>query len=164
MPSHSTTSVRSTCCYCANSGPGALSAGNSAGLTASMVCAVPKMPPIRYARSGDVNIAYQVTGDDNPIDLVLAPGTTSHLAAPWQYGNTAMIQRLSSFARLIRFDKRGTGMSDRVTDAARSKSAPMTSARSWMRRGRSKPSSWVHRREGRWPVSSRRCIPTAPGL
>lgn len=83
-----------------------------------MVCAVPKMPPIRYARSGDVNIAYQVTGDDNPIDLVLAPGTTSHLAAPWQYGNTAMIQRLSSFARLIRFDKRGTGMSDRVTDAA----------------------------------------------
>lgn len=80
-----------------------------------------EMPPIRYARSGDVNIAYQVTGEGHPIDLVLAPGTISHLALPWQRSPGVvppMIERLSRFARLIRFDKRGTGMSDRVTDAA----------------------------------------------
>jgi pimeloyl-ACP methyl ester carboxylesterase len=76
------------------------------------------MPPIRYARSGGVNVAYQVTGEGNTIDLVLAPGTVSHLASPWQSGNTVQIDRFSRFARLIRFDKRGTGMSDRMTDAA----------------------------------------------
>jgi pimeloyl-ACP methyl ester carboxylesterase/class 3 adenylate cyclase len=77
------------------------------------------MPPIRYARSGDVNVAYQITGDGNAVDLVLAPGTTSHLAIAWQTpGGTVLIDRLSRFARLLRFDKRGTGMSDRVTDAA----------------------------------------------
>src|SRR5258706_12765011 len=79
---------------------------------------VPEMPPIRYARSDGVSVAYQVTGEGNDIDLVLAPGTVSHLAAPWQSGNTVLIDRLSRFARLIRFDKRGTGMSDRVTEAA----------------------------------------------
>src|SRR2546428_5995425 len=77
------------------------------------------MPPIRYARSGDVNVAYQVTGEGNAIDMVLAPGTTSHLAMAWQTPTgTTQIDRLSRFCRLIRFDKRGTGMSDRVTDAA----------------------------------------------
>lgn len=80
-----------------------------------------QIPPIRYARSGGVNIAYQITGEGNPIDLVFAPGTASHLALPWQATPGRMpptIERLSRFARLIRFDKRGTGMSDRVTDAA----------------------------------------------
>lgn len=77
------------------------------------------MPPIRYARSGDVNIAYQVTGEGNAIDLVLAPGTVSHLALAWQQpARSPLIERLSRFARLIRFDKRGTGMSDRGTAAA----------------------------------------------
>jgi pimeloyl-ACP methyl ester carboxylesterase/class 3 adenylate cyclase len=76
-------------------------------------------PPIRYARSGDVAIAYQVTGEGRPVDLVSAPGTVSHLALNWDRpAAVRTIERLSSFARLIRFDKRGTGMSDRVTNAA----------------------------------------------
>jgi class 3 adenylate cyclase len=68
---------------------------------------------IRYARSGDVNIAYQVTGD-GPFDLVCVPGFFSHLELDWEYpAAERFIGRLASFARLIRFDKRGTGLSDR---------------------------------------------------
>ena len=75
--------------------------------------------PILYARSGDVAIAYQVTGHTNPVDLVWAPGTVSHLALSWDSPHMVRtIERVSRFARLIRFDKRGTGMSDRVTNAA----------------------------------------------
>jgi hypothetical protein len=59
-------------------------------------------------------VAYQVTGESNPVDLVHAPGTVSHLELFWDIPEAAsFIERLSSFARLIRFDKRGTGMSDR---------------------------------------------------
>jgi len=69
--------------------------------------------PIRYARSDDVNIAYQVTGD-GPFDLVLVPGFFSHLEIDWEHPEHArFLERLGSFARLIRFDKRGTGLSDR---------------------------------------------------
>jgi class 3 adenylate cyclase len=69
--------------------------------------------PIRYARSGDVNIAYQVTGD-GPFDLVLVHGFFSHLELDWELPALAHFhERLGSFARLIRFDKRGTGLSDR---------------------------------------------------
>jgi pimeloyl-ACP methyl ester carboxylesterase len=70
--------------------------------------------PIRYAKSGDVNIAYQVTGD-GPFDLVLVPGFFSHLEIDWEHPDHArLLDRLGSFARLIRFDKRGTGLSDRA--------------------------------------------------
>ena len=70
--------------------------------------------PIRYARSGDVNIAYQVTGD-GPFDLVLVHGFFSHLEIDWEYAGMAhLLERLGSFARLICFDKRGTGLSDRT--------------------------------------------------
>ncbi len=70
----------------------------------------------RYARSGDVNVAYQVTGD-GPIDLVFVPGFFSHLEYAWENPLFArFLMRLASFARLIRFDKRGTGLSDRVTE------------------------------------------------
>jgi pimeloyl-ACP methyl ester carboxylesterase len=70
-------------------------------------------PPIRYARSGDVNIAYQVTGDGS-FDLVLVHGFFSHLEIDWELPALARFHdRLGSFARLIRFDKRGTGLSDR---------------------------------------------------
>ncbi len=70
--------------------------------------------PIRYARSGDVNIAYQVSGDGS-FDLVLVPGFFSHLEIDLEHPSMAhMIDRLGSFARLIRFDKRGTGLSDRT--------------------------------------------------
>ena len=69
----------------------------------------------RYARSGDVNIAYQVVGD-GPIDLVLTFGWVSHLAYVWEEPSIArFLERLASFTRLILYDKRGTGMSDRVS-------------------------------------------------
>ena len=68
---------------------------------------------IAYARSGDVNVAYEVVGD-GPIDLVLVSGFVSHLALDWEEPRSArFLDRLASFARLIRFDKRGTGLSDR---------------------------------------------------
>jgi pimeloyl-ACP methyl ester carboxylesterase/DNA-binding CsgD family transcriptional regulator len=68
----------------------------------------------KYARSGDVNIAYQVVGD-GPIDLVLVLGWVSHLAYVWELPAMAtFLNRLASFSRLILFDKRGCGMSDRV--------------------------------------------------
>src|SRR5881392_2632985 len=71
-------------------------------------------PETRYARSGDVHIAYQVTGD-GPFDLVYVPPFVSHVELQWQVrSSVALIERLSSFSRLIRFDKRGTGMSDAV--------------------------------------------------
>ena len=71
------------------------------------------LPETRYARSDDVCIAYQVTGD-GPLDVVMAPGTMSHLDLDWEIPNRALFfERFSSFCRLIRFDKRGTGLSDR---------------------------------------------------
>ena len=75
-------------------------------------------PETRYAKSGDVFIAYQVTGHGADT-LVLAPGTVSHLDMDWEFPLRAdFIQRLSSMFRLIRFDKRGTGLSDRPTAMA----------------------------------------------
>jgi class 3 adenylate cyclase len=71
-----------------------------------------------YAKSGDVHIAYQVTGS-GPFDLVWVPGFVSHLDADWASpARTKAIERLSSICRLIRFDKRGTGLSDRVPVAS----------------------------------------------
>lgn len=73
-------------------------------------------PQIRYARNGDVNIAYQVVGS-GPRDLVLVPGWVSNIEVFWEEPTVArFLERLSSFSRLILFDKRGTGLSDRVTD------------------------------------------------
>lgn len=71
-------------------------------------------PETRYAVSGEVSIAYQVVGD-GPFDLVYAPPYISHVELAWEIPSlAAYFCRLASFARLIRFDKRGTGMSDRV--------------------------------------------------
>jgi class 3 adenylate cyclase/pimeloyl-ACP methyl ester carboxylesterase len=71
-------------------------------------------PETRYARSGDVNIAYQVIGE-GPLDLVYVMGWVTNLEAFWQEPSVArFFQRLASFSRLILFDKRGTGLSDRV--------------------------------------------------
>ena len=68
----------------------------------------------RYARSGDLRIAYQVIGD-GPIDLVWAPGYLSHLEQnQWWPSYAHLIERLASFSRLIVFDRRGTGLSDRI--------------------------------------------------
>ena len=70
-------------------------------------------PETRYAKSGDVHIAYQVIGE-GPIDLVFVPGFVSHVEANWQsLYREKFFRRLSLFSRLILFDKRGTGLSDR---------------------------------------------------
>jgi pimeloyl-ACP methyl ester carboxylesterase len=75
------------------------------------------VPETRYARSGDLNIAYQVSGD-GPFDLVFVPGYVTHLELHWEMPSFApVLEKMGSFSRLIRFDKRGTGMSDRVGGA-----------------------------------------------
>jgi class 3 adenylate cyclase len=76
--------------------------------------AVRESPPrTQYAKSGGLNIAYQVIGD-GPFDLLYAPGFISHLEAAWEVPFIAdLFERLASFSRLISFDKRGTGLSDR---------------------------------------------------
>ena len=77
------------------------------------------MPPrTRYARSGDLSIAYQVVGD-GPVDLVHAPGAITHLEYAWEEPSVArQLRRLAAFTRLILFDKRGTGLSDRTAGIA----------------------------------------------
>src|SRR5437870_10236778 len=77
------------------------------------------MPPqTHYAKSGEVNIAYQVVGD-GPLDLVFVPGFISHLDLQWADPRIArFLEKLASFSRLILFDKRGTGLSDPVAGPA----------------------------------------------
>jgi pimeloyl-ACP methyl ester carboxylesterase len=73
------------------------------------------LPKTKYARSGDVRIAYQIAGD-GLFDVVWVPGTMSHLDLDWEIPQRApFFERFSKFCRLIRFDKRGTGLSDRHT-------------------------------------------------
>ncbi len=73
-------------------------------------------PPIKYTRSGGKHIAYQVLGN-GPIDLVFVHGWVSHLELNWDEPTIArFLERLASFSRLILFDKRGTGLSDRVAE------------------------------------------------
>jgi pimeloyl-ACP methyl ester carboxylesterase len=77
---------------------------------------VPPLPATHYAKSGDVHIAYQVSGE-GPLDVVVVPGFVSHVEYQWEEPwGTRFFQRLESFSRLIRFDKRGTGLSDRVSE------------------------------------------------
>jgi len=72
------------------------------------------LPETKYTHNGDVTIAYQVVGN-GPFDLVLVPGFVSHLEQGWEEPAYArFLQRLASFSRLLLFDKRGTGLSDRV--------------------------------------------------
>jgi pimeloyl-ACP methyl ester carboxylesterase/DNA-binding winged helix-turn-helix (wHTH) protein len=71
-------------------------------------------PEVHYARSGEVNVAYQVVGS-GPIDLVFVMGWVSHLEYFWNEPSFArFLTRLASIGRLILFDKRGTGLSDPV--------------------------------------------------
>src|SRR5258708_18452737 len=70
--------------------------------------------PIKYAKSGDVHIAYRIFGE-GPRDMVLIPGTLSHVEVFWEFAaEEYLLKRLTSFARVIIFDKRGQGLSDRV--------------------------------------------------
>jgi len=72
------------------------------------------VPRTRYARSGDLNIAYQVFGSGS-LDLVYVPGWVSHVEEAWESPDYAeFLRRLGSFARVVMFDKRGTGLSDPV--------------------------------------------------
>src|SRR5580704_2604019 len=72
------------------------------------------VPETRYARSGEVRIAYQVVGQ-GPIDLVFIPGCMSNLDIHWEEaGFSHLLHRLATFSRLILLDKRGTGLSDRT--------------------------------------------------
>src|SRR5437773_6473834 len=73
-------------------------------------------PETKYAKSGSVNIAYQVVGSGS-IDLVLVMGWVSNIEYSWEEPSLSnFLSRLSSFSRLILFDKRGTGLSDRVSE------------------------------------------------
>ena len=75
-------------------------------------------PDTRYARSGDVHIAYQVVGE-GPVDLVATPGGSHHVELVWENPPQArFFSRMASISRFILFDKRGTGMSDRVSGAS----------------------------------------------
>src|SRR5919197_6698662 len=72
--------------------------------------------PVRYTRNGDVHIAYQVVGD-GPIDVVYTAGIWSNLDVMWDEPRWARyLNRLASFSRLILFDMRGVGLSDRGTE------------------------------------------------
>lgn len=76
------------------------------------------LPLTRYARSGDLSIAYHVLGEGPP-DLVVTPGNFSHLEFEFEWPALVhFYERLGSFARVIKFDKRGTGLSDRVAGIA----------------------------------------------
>ena len=73
-------------------------------------------PETRYAKSGDVHIAYQVVGD-GPIDVVLIPGLFTHVEHQWEEPSFAQfLSRLASFSRLIVFDARGAGLSDQAPE------------------------------------------------
>jgi pimeloyl-ACP methyl ester carboxylesterase len=74
------------------------------------------MPETRFTRVGDIDIAYQVVGPVAAHDLVFVPGWVSHLEVMWELPEFArFLDRLASMGRLILFDKRGTGLSDRLT-------------------------------------------------
>ncbi len=74
------------------------------------------IPTTRYATSDGVHVAYQEFGD-GPINLVFVPGFVSHIDNYWTHPDVAKwLERLGSFARVVMFDKRGTGLSDRVSE------------------------------------------------
>ena len=74
------------------------------------------VPETKYTQSGDVSVAYQVVGN-GPLDLVMVPGFVSHLEYSWEDPSfNRFLRKLASFSRLILFDKRGTGLSDRISD------------------------------------------------
>ncbi|MDX8452944.1 alpha/beta fold hydrolase [Mesorhizobium sp. VK9D] len=88
-------------------------AGSEANASGSLSGSEPMPPPTHYVKSAGTNIAYQVTGE-GPIDLIYVPGWVSNLDLAWGSPRFAhVLKRLGTFSRLIRFDKRGTGLSDR---------------------------------------------------
>lgn len=89
-------------------------------------------PSTRYARSDGLSIAYQTVGD-GPLDIIYVPGWVSNLDYAWIFPPFAHVfERLSAFSRLILFDKRGTGLSDRNVGFRRWKNECGTCRLSWM--------------------------------
>ena len=102
---------------------------------------MPGRPETRYARSGEAHVAYQVTGA-GPVDVVVTPGFISHLDLQWEgVAYRRFVRLLAAFARVIRYDKRGTGLSDPVAAVPTLEHAPMIWARCWMRLARPAPLS-----------------------
>ena len=76
-----------------------------------------KLPTTRYASSGDVSIAYQVAGHGS-VDIIIVPGLFSHVEFLHEMpGYTVLLRRLCKYARVVTFDKRGQGLSDRISGA-----------------------------------------------
>jgi DNA-binding SARP family transcriptional activator/pimeloyl-ACP methyl ester carboxylesterase len=107
------------------------------------------VPTTHYVRSGDVNLAYQVIGEGPP-DLVLVPGWVSNVECFWEEPRVArFLQQLAGIGRLILFDKRGTGLSDRVPqDALPTLEQRMTDVRAVMDAVGSKRATLVGYSEG----------------
>ena len=83
------------------------------GVAAQDALATP-MSRVRYAKSGEVHIAYQAWGE-GVVDLIFAPGFVTHIESLWsEPGMAQFLRAMGRFARIVLFDKRGTGMSDRV--------------------------------------------------
>ena len=105
-----------------------------------------QQPVTRYAKSGDVNIAYQVFGE-GPLNVIFVAPSYSNVEHWWEEPDASRwLLRLASYARVVMFDKRGTGMSDRVPDLpgldqrmddlrAVMKAADMEEALTWTRKG-----------------------------
>ena len=108
-----------------------------------------ELPVTRYAMSGDVSIAYQTMGD-GPIDLIIVPGMVSHVEFMHEGpGYTASLRRLSSFARVVTFDKRGQAYLTGCRAPLRSSSEWMTFGPLWITSARSEPRSWVFPKDQR---------------
>lgn len=83
------------------------------GVSRAYVVAVTP-PPTRYAMAGDVSIAYKVLGD-GPRDLIIVPGYLGHVELMWEVPSVVhMVERMTTFSRVVMYDKRGGGLSDRV--------------------------------------------------
>lgn len=99
---------------------GLVSANSEAAATVELVApsqyALPlPMPQTKYARAGEVAIAYQVIGQ-GPLDLLIVPGLVSNLESSWQLpGFVQLLRRLASFVRVVLIDRRGSGLSDRAS-------------------------------------------------
>ena len=107
------------------------------------------LPVTRYALSGDINIAYQTMGS-GPVDIIMVPGFVSHVEFTHELaGYTAFLRRLSTFARVVTFDKRGQDYPIEFRARRRLSSAWMTSARSWM----------ISVHGGRWSWASPKAAP-----
>lgn len=113
----------------------------------------PEPPDVRYARSGDVSIAYATVGDGD-VDLVFVRGFAGDLISAWEQPLLRrFIQDAAEFARVTMLDKRGTGLSDRVREGRHSRRVWTISERSWTTSARTTPCSGPRRRGRGW----RRC-------